>query len=72
MFVGILALVLLFCMWFVGEQEFRTKVILTAVYFAMWAIPFVPIEGGGYFLYAAMALWCVVVGYGTFGKNFRK
>jgi hypothetical protein len=71
MFVGVLAIVLLFCMWFVGEQEFRTKLILTVIYLAMWGLPFVS-EGGVYFMMAGMALWCVVVGYGTFGKHFRK
>ena len=67
MFVGVLALVLLVCLWFVGEQEFRTKLILTGIYVAMWGLLFVG-PSGGYFMMAAMALWCIVVGYGTFGN----
>ena len=71
MFVGVMAIVLLVCMWWMGEWEFRTKLIFTVLYFALWGLVFVG-EGGGYFMYAGMALWCIVVGYGTFGKNFRK
>jgi hypothetical protein len=71
MFVGILAIVLLVCLWWVGDQEFRTKAIFTVIYFALWGLLFLG-ESGVWFTYAAMSLWSVVVGYSTFGKNFRK
>jgi hypothetical protein len=71
MFVGVLALVLLVCMWFVGDQEFRTKLILTIIYLALWGLIFAG-ESGGWFMLAGMSLWCIVVGYSTFGKHFRK
>jgi hypothetical protein len=69
-FVGALALVLLVCLWAVGEQEFRTKLILTVLYLVMWGVFFVP--GTSYFVIAGKCLWCIVVGYGTFGTHFRK
>lgn len=71
MFVLIMGAVLLVCLWAVGDQEFRTKAILTVVYVALVGLMFVdPMVG--MFMFAGQCLWCVVVGYWTFGKNFRK
>lgn len=70
MFVAILALVLLVSMWMVGEQEFRTKLILTAVHVAVWGMVFVPHIF--WLAFSAMCLWCIVVGYWTFGSSFGK
>lgn len=71
LFVSILGIVLLVCMWAVGEQEFRTKAILTVVYLALVGLMFVdPMIG--LFMFAGQCLWCIIVGYGTFGSSFKK
>jgi hypothetical protein len=69
-FVWILGAVLLVSLWAVGDQEFRTKVILTVVFLVLWGL--VAIPGALYFVFAGQCLWCIVVGYWTFGKDFRK
>jgi len=71
MFVYCLTLVLLVCLWWVGEQEFRTKLILTLVYAGLWGLVFAG-PTGSIVAFVGMCLWCVVVGYSTFGKDFRK
>jgi hypothetical protein len=71
MFVGFLGIILLVCMWWMGDQEFRTKVILTVVYLGLWVLIFVD-PMSGYLAFAGMCLWCIVVGYWTFGKSFRR
>jgi hypothetical protein len=68
LFVGILALILTAAMWWMGEWEFRTKLILTLIYFGTWLLVLV----NPYLVLAAQALYCVVVGYGTFGSSFAK
>jgi hypothetical protein len=68
LFVFIMALVLVIAMWAVGEQEFRTKLILTIVYLATWGLFFVD----GWAVLAAQAIFCIVVGFWTFGKHFRR
>jgi hypothetical protein len=71
MFVAILGFVLLICMWAMGDQEFRTKAILTVVYLALWGLLFVH-PTIGYVAFAGHCLRCIVVGYWTFGSSFKK
>jgi hypothetical protein len=71
MFVLYLTLVLLVCLWWVGDQEFRTKLILTLVYAGLWGLGLLAPDAF-WVTFAGMCLWCVVVGYWTFGKHFRK
>jgi hypothetical protein len=68
LFVYFLALVLLGACWLVGDVEVRTKIILTLVYAASWALLLV----GPYFLVAAHALYSIVVGMITFGPNMGR
>ncbi len=69
LFVAILALVLVGAMWFVGEQDLRQKLIVTGVYIALWGFLFFD-PTGGWLMLAGQALFCVVVGYWTFGSRF--
>ncbi len=71
LFVFVLALVLVVAMWFVGDQEFRAKLIVTAIYLGLWLFLFLD-PTGGWLLLAAQALFCVVVGYWTFGSSFGR
>jgi hypothetical protein len=71
LFLGALGLVLLICMWAVGEQEFRTKLIMTGLYVALWVF-WIFDPTGGWIAVAAKALWCLVAGYGTFGSRFGR
>jgi hypothetical protein len=66
LFVYVLALVLLACCWFMGDAEFRTKVILTVIYLASWALVFV----WPYAVVAAQAILSIVLGYLTFGPEW--
>jgi hypothetical protein len=68
LFVYFLALVLLGACWLVAEAEVRTKVILTLVYAASWALLML----SPYFLVAAHALYSIVVGMITFGPNMGR
>jgi hypothetical protein len=68
LFIFVLTLVLLICCWFMGEQEFRTKVILTVVYLASWGLIFV----NPWFIISAQSLLSVVLWYSTFGVPGRR
>jgi hypothetical protein len=64
--VLILCFVLLICCWWLGEMEFRTKLILTLVYGGTWALAAL---SPGYLL-AAQALLAIILGVWTFGPQF--
>jgi hypothetical protein len=68
LFVAILALVLVGAMWYAGEQDLRQKVIVTVVYVALWGLIFID----GWLLLAGQGLFCIVVGYWTFGSSFGR
>jgi hypothetical protein len=67
--VYVLALALLGACWAVGEQEFRTKVILTLIYLGTWALL---LTGHAYFVVAAQALFSALVGSMTFGTSWGR
>jgi hypothetical protein len=66
LFVAILALVLVVATWLYGDQEGRTKLGITAVYLATWGLLFV----GPWAVLFAQCIFCIVVGYWTFGRSF--
>jgi hypothetical protein len=66
LFVAILALVLVVATWLYGDQEGRTKLVITAVYLATWGLLFVdPLA-----VLFTQCIFCMVVGYWTFGRSF--
>jgi hypothetical protein len=65
--ISVLALVLLVACWFVGDLEFRTKVILTLIYLASWVFAFID----GWALLGAQALVAFIVWWATFGPRGR-
>ena len=71
LFVAVLALVLLVATWIVGDQELRTKLILTGIYIGLWVFVFLD-PTGGWLMLAGQALYCVVVSYWTFGSRFGR
>ena len=64
--VMIFASVVLTAHWFVGDSEFRTKVIVTLVWIASWGLLFV----NGWAMIAVQALFGLVVGCMTFGADW--
>lgn len=67
LFVIILAFVLLIACWWVGDLEFRTKLILTGIYAASWLLIFV----NGWFHIGAQALIALILWWATFGPTGR-
>lgn len=67
LFVIILAFVLLIACWWVGDLEFRTKLILTGIYAASWSLIFV----NGWLHIAAQALVALILWWATFGPTGR-
>src|SRR5262245_65369124 len=66
LYVTILALVLVVATWLYGDQEGRTKLGITAVYLATWGLLFV----GSWAVLFAQCIFCIIVGYWTFGRSF--
>jgi hypothetical protein len=66
LFVYVLAAVLLAFFWYMGDVEFRTKVIMTLVYLASWDLVF----WNSYAVIAVQALVSAVLGWLTFGAEF--
>lgn len=65
--VAILTLVLLVFCWLTGEQEFRTKLILTGIYLVSWLLFFVePI-----LCFIAQGVLSTILWYSTFGFGGR-
>ena len=65
--IGILTFVLLVMCWLMGDQEFRTKLILTLVYLGSWVLNFVhPL-----LCLAVQGILAVVLWYSTFGLRGR-
>ena len=61
-----LALCLLLFNWQIGEQETKTKVILTVVYLLTWALIFI----GWWAVTATQAILAIVLGIMTFGLDW--
>jgi hypothetical protein len=61
------ALVLLVGMWLVGDQELKAKLILTAVVVGLFVLGFLD-PTGGWIVISVLFVWCVIVGYWTFGS----
>jgi hypothetical protein len=66
LFVYFLAVVLLVCCWAMGDMEVRTKLILTLLYLASWALLF----ASNHVVVAAQALLSIILGWMTFGLEF--
>jgi hypothetical protein len=58
---------LAFC-WYIGEVSTRTKVILTALYLASWALLLVPRYD--FLFYVAQIVLFAVIGVATFGLDW--
>lgn len=68
MFIVVLTLVLVVCCWWIGDLEFRTKLILTALYIGsfifVWAKDY-------FFLFiVSQCLLAALLGFATFGTDF--
>ena len=64
---GALALVLLVLCWLTADCEFRTKVILTVVYVAMWPLAFI----SDWLLLLAQLAFASVAWWITYGGSRR-
>jgi hypothetical protein len=65
--VIVLAFVLLVVCWWMGDLEFRTKLILTGIYAASWLLIFV----NGWLHLGAQALVAFILWWATFGPTVR-
>lgn len=68
LFVLVLGLVLVVCLWIVGDVDFRLKAILTALYVGSFGLIFVTA-----YPFAFMVGQCIlvaVIGVATFGVEF--
>jgi hypothetical protein len=63
--IHVTALVLLVCLWLVGDVEGRTKLVFTGLYVLTWVLLFVNVWA----LLGAQALFALVVGTMTFAKR---
>ena len=63
--IMVLAFVLLGACWFVGDLEFRTKVILTLIYLGSWVFIFID----PWALMGAQALVAFILWWATFGPG---
>jgi hypothetical protein len=68
LFVIVLAFVVLVCCWWMGDMEGRSKLIITLLYLASWALAFI----NGWFLIGVQALFALIVGTMTFGPDWGK
>jgi hypothetical protein len=66
--VHLLALILLIACWLVGEQEPRTKLILTGIYVLSWLLAFVDVWA----LIGTQAVLALVLGALTFAGGGRR
>jgi hypothetical protein len=66
LFVYVLTLVLLGFFWYMGDALFRTKVIVTLLYLASWAI----LLWNQYAVVVVQILLTIILGWLTFGVEF--
>jgi hypothetical protein len=68
LFVIVLGLVLVVCLWIVGDVDFRFKVILTTLYFGSFGLLFVTAYPFAFMV--SQCLLVAVIGAATFGIDF--
>jgi hypothetical protein len=68
LFILVLGLVLVICLWWVGDVEFRTKLALTALYVASFGLAFV--HSHPYAFMIGQCMLVAVIGVATFGIEF--
>ena len=66
MFPAILALVLIVCVWIFGDVSFGTKLVLTVLYLASWALMLL----SPWIMITAHALLSIVFGAVAFGVDW--
>ena len=66
MFPAILALVLIVCVWIFGDVSLGTKLMLTVLYLASWALVLL----SPWIMIAAHALLSIVFGAAAFGVDW--
>jgi hypothetical protein len=68
MFVIVLTLILLLCCWWIGDLEFRTKLILTLCYIGSFALAWA--KDYSYLFILTQCILAAVLGFVTFGADF--
>lgn len=68
MLVIALTLILLLCCWWIGDLEFRTKLLLTVCYLGSFAL--VRAKDYSYLFILSQCVLAVVLGFATFGADF--
>ena len=66
--VIVLTLILVICCWWMGDVQFRTKLILTAIYvgsFGLWWVKEYP-----YLFLVSQCVLAAVFGFAAFGADF--
>ena len=68
MFIVVLTFILIVCCWWIGDLEFRTKLILTALYVGSFAL----VLANDYFFVFILSqcIFAAVLGFATFGTDF--
>jgi hypothetical protein len=67
-FILILGLVLVICLWVVADVEFRYKLLLTALYLATFGLLFLPEKS--YLFVVGQCVMAAVNGVASFGMDF--
>jgi hypothetical protein len=70
MFILVFGLVVLIACWVVGDQQFSTKVILTLLYVASFALLLSP--DSSFLFIAAQCLLIIIIGGATFGTDWLR
>jgi hypothetical protein len=67
-FVVAFTLILLVCCWWIGDVEFRTKLVLTLLYLGSFALWFV--KDYSYLFIPSQCILAAVLGVAAFGTDF--
>jgi hypothetical protein len=67
-FVILFALILFVCCWWIGDLEFRTKVVLTVLYLGRFALLLA--KDFSYLFILSQCILAAVFGMATFGTDF--
>jgi hypothetical protein len=70
LFLTVLTLVLVICLWIVGDLEFRTKLVFTVLYVASFA--FLLAREQAYLFHVSQCVLAAVIGIAVFGIDFLK
>jgi hypothetical protein len=68
MFIIVLTLILFVCCWWIGDLEFRTKLVLTVLYLGSFAL--VLLKDYSYLFILGQCILAAVLGFATFGTDF--